>query len=313
MTAAQTSDSTAPNSSASNSPHRVALVSGGTFGIGRATALGLARQGFEVVLTGRDAARAEETVQAIRSASGNPRVSHLLADFFDPSEVKALAQSVAAQHDRLDVLINNAGGTFSERRLTAQGFERTWALNHLAYVQLTLSLLPLLRSSAPARIVPARIVNVASGLYAGKLDFDNLQGEQTFSVNAAYMQSKLANLLFTYALARRLAGTGVTVNAVNPGIVGTGLGREVTGLNRFISDVLLRPLQKTPEQGAYPSLHMATSPEVAGLNGQFFNKTKFVQTRPVTHDEALQERLWALSLQQLGLTGWELTGWEMSA
>jgi retinol dehydrogenase 12 len=299
MTAAQSS----PNSSS-----RVALVSGGTFGIGRATALGLARQGFEVVLTGRDAARAEETVQAIRSASGNPRVSHLLADFFDPSEVKALAQSVAAQHDRLDVLINNAGGTFSERRLTAQGFERTWALNHLAYVQLTLGLLPLLRSSAPARIV-----NVASGLYAGKLNFDNLQGEQNYSVNAAYMQSKLANLLFTYALARRLAGTGVTVNAVNPGIVGTGIGREVTGLNRFISDVLLRPLQKTPEQGAYPSLHMATSPEVAGLSGKFFNKTTFVQTRPFTHDEALQERLWALSLQQLGLTDWELAGWEMSA
>lgn len=283
--------------SSSSSSARVALVSGGTFGIGRATALGLARQGFEVVLTGRDAARAGETVQAIRRDSGNEHVSFLLADFFDPAQVKALAQSFAARHDRLDVLINNAGGTFSERRLTAQGFERTWALNHLAYVQLTLGLLPLLRSSAPARIV-----NVASGLYAGKLDFGNLQGERKFSVNAAYLQSKLANLLFTYALARRLAGTGVTVNAVNPGIVGTGIGREVTGFNRLLSDVLLRPLQKTPEQGAFPSLYMATSKDVEGMNGRFFNKTRFVKTRPITHDEALQERLWVLSLRQLGLS-----------
>jgi len=288
------------NSSSSKPTSRVVLVSGGTFGIGRATALGLARQGFEVVLTGRDAARADEATLAIRRESGNERVSSLLADFFDPAQVRALAQTFAAQHDRLDVLVNNVGGTFSERRLTAQGFERTWALNHLSYVQLALGLLPLLRASAPARIV-----NVASGLYASGLDFGNLQGEKKFSVNAAYMQSKLANLLFTYTLAGRLAGTGVTVNAVNPGIVDTGLAREVKGFDRFLTNVFVKPRQKSPEQGAFPSLHMATSKDVEGMNGRFFNKTKFVETRPITHDEALQERLWALSLQQLGVSDWE--------
>jgi len=271
-------------------------VSGGTSGIGQATVLGLARQGFKVVLTGRNRALAEQTVQSIRQTSGNPQVSFLLADFFDPDQVQELARTLMAEHSRLDVLVNNAGGTFSERRLTSQGFERTWALNHLSYVQLTLALLPLLRASTPARIV-----NVASGLYATTLDFENLQGERRYNAGTAYLTSKLANHLFTYALARRLMGTGVTVNAVNPGIVGTGLGRETRGLQRFLSDVVLRPLQKTPTQGAWPSIYMATAPEMAGRTGLFFDKTKLAQPRPVTQDVALQDRLWSLSLQQLGL------------
>lgn len=274
----------------------VALVTGGTSGIGQATVLGLARHGFEVILTGRDRALAEQTVQSIQQASGNPQVSFLLADFFDPAQVEGLARTFRTEHSRLDVLINNAGGTFSERQLTPQGFERTWALNHLSYVQLTLALLPLLRVSTPARIV-----NVASGLYATNLDFENLQGEHRHSAGMAYLTSKLANHLFTYALGRRLTGTDITVNAVNPGIVRTGLGRETRGFQRFLSDVVLRPLQKTPVQGAWPSLHMATAPEMAGRTGLFFDKTKLARPRPVTQDIGLQDRLWSLSLQQLGL------------
>ncbi len=285
-----------------HSANRTALVTGGTFGIGRATALELARQGLAVVIAGRDAARAQAAVADIGRETGNQNVSYLLADFFRPAEVRTLADEFSARHDRLDVLINNAGGTFAERKLTEDGFERTWALNHLAYMQLTLDLLPLLNAS-----VPARIVNVASGLYAKKLDFDNLQSERRYSTFGAYLQSKLANHLFTYTLARRLAGTGVTVNAVNPGVIDTGLGRDARGLNKVIS-WLLTPLKKTPEEGAFPSVHMATSAEVEGVSGRFFDKDKFVSTAPVTHDEALQERLWQVSLQQLSISDPKIGG-----
>ena len=209
--------------------------------------------------------------------------------------MRTLAQTFLATHDRLDILINNAGGTFSDRKLTPDGFERAWALNHLAYMRLTLALLPLLEASAPTRIV-----NVASGLYAKTIRFDNLQAEKHFSRFGAYLHSKLANQLFTYALARRLVGTGVTVNAVNPGVIKTGLGRDAKGVEKLIN-LLVIPLQKTPEQGAFPSVYMATSPEVEGISGRFFDKNKFVATKPVTHDEAVQERLWQVSLQQLGL------------
>ncbi len=273
---------------------KTALVTGGTFGIGRATAIGLARQGLEVVITGRDQTRAQETVNAIQNETGNPRVSALIADFFSPAQVRALAEEFKRRHAHLEVLVNNAGGTFSERQLIG-GFERTWALNHLAYVQLTLALLPLLKPSAPARIV-----NVASGWYASSLNFDDLQGEQRFNASAAYFQSKLANHLFTYALARRLEGTGVTVNAVNPGIIDTGISREVTGIGKLLSN-LMKPLKKTVEQGAFPSLRMAISPEVEGVTGKFFDKTKFVVPSAAARDETLQERLWHVSLEQLGL------------
>ncbi len=203
---------------------RTALVTGGTFGIGRATALELARQGLTVVLTGRDTARAQAAVEDVKRETGNKNVSYLRGDFFRPAEVRALAGAFLAQHDQLDILVNNAGGTFAERQLTADGLERTWALNHLAYMQLTLELLPLLKTTAPARVV-----NVASGLYARKLEFDNLQGERSYNTGGAYIRSKLANHLFTTALARRLAGTGVTANALNPGIIDTGLSRDTKG------------------------------------------------------------------------------------
>ena len=280
-------------------PHligKTALISGGTFGIGRATAVGLARQGASVIITGRDKARAEAAVAFIQRESSNANVSYLLADFFRPSEVKRLAEEFTSTHERLDILVNNAGGTFETRQLTPEGFERTWALNHLAYVQLTLSLLPLLEASAPARIV-----NVASGLYAKTINFDDLNAEKNFSRFGAYLHSKLANHLFSYALARRLAGTGVTVNAVNPGIVDTGLGSDARGVQKLIA-FLMTPLKKSPEIGAFPSLYLASSPEVKGISGQFFDKTKFVEPRPITRDHALQDRLWQVSLAQLGLS-----------
>ncbi len=283
--------------SAASLDSRVALVTGGTSGIGRATALALARQGMEVIITGRDASRTQAAVTDLQRQSGNPRVTHLLADFCHLAEVRALAQQLQATHPRLHVLVNNAGGTFDERRLTPDGFERTWALNHLASVELTLTLLPLLRASAPARIV-----NVASGWYARRLDFTNLQGERRYSAGGAYLQSKLANHLFTLALARRLDGLELTVNAVNPGIVDTGIARDARGLNRLLN-ALITPLKRSPERGAFPAVHLASSPEVQGINGRFFNKDRFAPTTPITLNEALQDRLWHLSLEQLATVG----------
>ncbi len=234
-------------------------------------------------------------MRSIRFESGNSNIVSLKADFFIPELVRALADEFLAQHNRLDVLINNAGGNFTERKRVG-GFERTWALNHLAYVQLTLALLPLLKASAPARVV-----NVASGWYADKLEWDNLQGERKWGVGEAYFRSKLANFLFTYALAKRLEGTGVTANAVNPGMVDTGISRGLSGLGRVVN-TLLKPLKKSVLEGAFPSLYMATAPEVEGVTGQFFDKRKFVSTKPVTYNEAQQGQLWKISLEQLGLT-----------
>ncbi|GGJ56916.1 SDR family oxidoreductase [Deinococcus roseus] len=277
-------------------PLKTALVTGGTSGIGRATAEGLARNGFQVILTGRERSRAEETVKQLQQHTRNPHISYLLADLSLTSEVQRLGAEVLNRHNTLDVLINNAGGNFSTRQVTPEGFESTWALNHLAYAGLTFKLLPLLQQGSHKRIV-----NVASGWYARNLPWFDLQGEKRYNVGLAYVQSKLANILFTYALARRLQGTGITVNAVNPGIVDTGIGRNNTGVVRFLHTVLMKPLKRTPEQGAYPSLHLATAAEVAGLTGQFFDKTQFRRTAAFTYDLALQDRLWQVALEHLGL------------
>jgi retinol dehydrogenase 12 len=275
---------------------KTCLITGATFGIGKATALGIARCGARVVIVGRDAERTPATVAWLQRESRNERVEYLLADLFAQADVRRLAQEFAARHTRLDVLVNNAGGFFSERATTADGFERTWALNHLAYFRLTLDLLPLLKASAPARIV-----NVASNVHArGRIDFDDLGGARRYDGVRAYCQSKLANVLFTYALARRLAGTGVTANCLHPGMVATGLSRNMRGIPWLFMNAMSAFIL-TPEQGASTSIHVASSPDVAGVNGKYFVKRKPARSCRLSYDEALQERLWAVSLQQTGL------------
>jgi len=274
---------------------KTCLITGATFGIGRATALGLARKGARVVIVGRDAERTQETVNWLQRESGNRRLEHLIADLSSQAQVRRLAQAFRQTHERLDVLINNAGGFFSRRTTTVDGFERTWALNHLAYVLLTLELLPLLEAS-----VPARIVNVASNVHArGTIDFDDLQGARRYDGVRSYCQSKLANVLVTYALARRLAGSGVTANCLHPGMVATGIGRNMLGLPR-LAMTALRPFLMTPEQGAATSIHLASSQDVVGVSGQYFVKCKPAESSASSRDETLQERLWAISLQQIG-------------
>ncbi len=274
---------------------KICLVTGATAGIGRATAVGLARQGALVVITGRDAARTQETLEAIRNETGNRQVESLLADFSSQAEVRRLAAEFRARYGRLDVLLNNAGAVFMERGVTVDGFERTWAVNHLASFLLTLELLDLIKASAPARIV-----NVSSAMHTGRtLDPDKVREEKIYGISG-YGQSKLANVLFTYALARRLKGTGVTANCLHPGVVSTSLMKPKGSLVAKVVMGLMQPFLTTPEKGAATSLYLASSPNVEGVNGKYFIKCKAVPSSPVSYDETLQERLWELSLRQTG-------------
>src|SRR5580692_6729493 len=198
------------------------LVTGGTGGIGKATAIGLAVLGARVGITGRDQARTEAAAASIRAAAGSPAVDAFAADMSIQAGVRRLAAQVADTYPRLDVLVNNVGGFWAHRHVSADGLEHTFALNHLASFLLTSLLLDRLTASAPARIV-----TVSSGAQArGRIDFDDLQGERNYSGQRAYSQSKLANVMFTYELARRLEGTGVTATVLHPGVVRTSFGAE---------------------------------------------------------------------------------------
>ncbi len=277
---------------------KVALVTGATNGIGRAAALGLARAGATLVLVGRNAERIEKTVAEIRRASGNDAVEGALADLSLLSEVRRLAMEFQEQHEHLHLLLNNAGAIFSEHALTAEGHERTFALNHLAYFLLTNQLLPQLTRSAPARII-----NVSSSAHrgAGSFDFDNIDGRKTWGMMgfSAYGLSKLANILFTRELARRLAGTGVTANAVHPGVVNTGF-LDGTGWLRPIARVL-GPFLRSPEKGAETLLWLALSPELAQASGGYYADRKPSPLSAGAQDEAAARRLWSLSAEICGL------------
>jgi NAD(P)-dependent dehydrogenase (short-subunit alcohol dehydrogenase family) len=248
-----------------------------------------------VVITGRDVHRTRAAADWIKREADTEQVAFLLADLSSQVEVRRLAREFRARYSRLDILVNNAGAIFSRRETTVDGFERTWALNHLAYVLLTHELLDLLKASAPARIV-----NVASTMHhGGVIDFDDLQGEKRYGGIRAYSQSKLANVLFTYALARRLHGTGVTANCLHPGGVATGFGQNTPGALRLVMR-MIRPFLITPAEGAATPIYLASSPDVEGMSGQYFARCRPARSSAASHDEALQERLWALSLQQTG-------------
>ena len=270
---------------------KVVLVTGGTGGIGKATAIGLAAIGARVAITGRDLNRAEEAAADIRAVSGNPAVDAFAADMTSQAEVRRLAGAVLNAYPRLDVLINNVGGFWAHRHQTADGLERTFALNHLAPFLLTNLLLDRLKASAPARVV-----TVSSGASAmGRIDFDDLQGARNYSGQRAYNQSKLANIMFTNELARRLEGTGVTANSLHPGVVRTNFGAEDQAwLFTVVSRVVL-PLLKTPAQGAQTSIYLASSSDVDGVTGQFFANRKPKTANNLAYDTNMTARLWHVS------------------
>lgn len=282
---------------------KVALITGGTQGIGKETARGLARLGATVVIVARDQRRGEAAISDIKASSNNPAVELLMADLSSQADVRNLAKAFASRHEHLHVLVNNAGNHFPRRAVSVDGIEMSLALNHLASFLLTRLLLETIRLSAPARII-----NVVSASMARSLDLDDLEGAREYRPWQAYGQAKLANVLFTYALARRLAGTGVTVNCLHPGLVATNVAREAAPLwlPRPITEIvlyllLLARVLLTPKQGAQTSLHLATSPAVESLTGRYFARSKEKRSIPVSYDVSLQERIWAVSEQLTGL------------
>ena len=271
---------------------KVCLITGATSGIGLVTARELARQGARVLLVGRNPHKCADTVEQIRAGTGNRQVEALLADLSSQEQIRALARQLQERSPRLDVLINNAGGLWLKRELTVDGLEMTFAVNHLAYFLLTHLLLDTLQAS-----VPARIVNVASyAHFKATLDFDNLQGERGYHGWQAYCRSKLANVLFTYELARRLAGTGVTANALHPGWVATSFGGN-NGWRGRLLQLAARVKGISPDAGARTILYLATAREVEGVTGQYFDQEQSVRSSPASYDEATAKRLWQVSLE----------------
>jgi len=276
---------------------KTVLVTGGTGGIGKATAAGVARLGARVGIVGRDKRRAEAAAVDIRRESDASVVDLFVAELSSQAEVRRLAVEVLDRYLRLDVLVNNVGGFWATRHTTADGLEHTFAVNHLAPFLLTNMLLDRLKASAPARVV-----TVSSGAQSmGRIDFEDLQGERRYSGQRAYNQSKLANVMFTYELARRLEGTGVTATVVHPGVVRTRFGTE----DPRRSDKLLRSIaqlfMKTPEQGA-TSVYVASSPEVEGVTGMYFANSKPKRSTARSYDTDAAARPWTVSARLVGLT-----------
>jgi NAD(P)-dependent dehydrogenase (short-subunit alcohol dehydrogenase family) len=276
---------------------KICLVTGATSGIGRVTAQALAEQGATVVLVARDAARAQATVAEIKRQTGNPTVDYLLADLSAQAQVRQVAAQFMERYAQLHVLVNNAGALFTRRRETADGMEMTFALNHLAPFLLTHLLLDTVKVSAPARIV-----TVASAAHIGaQIPFDDLQQtHHRYQPLRVYGQTKLANLLFTYELARRLPGTQVTANALHPGFVATNFARGDSALLRLAMP-LTRPFAISPQEGAQTSIYLATSPDVEVVSGEYFVTCKPARSSDASYDEQAARRLWDVSAQLTGV------------
>jgi NAD(P)-dependent dehydrogenase (short-subunit alcohol dehydrogenase family) len=270
---------------------KICLVTGATNGIGKATAQALAQMGATVVIVGRNPAKCAAVVSEIKLSSGNDAVEAFTADLSIMAEVRQVAEQFRAKYAKLHVLVNNAGAAFAKREVTSEGFEKTFALNHLSYFLLTNLLLETLKASAPARII-----NVSSDSHKGAhLDFDNLHSEKGNFVFNAYGRSKLAVVVFSYELARRLSGTGVTCNVVHPGLVHTGFASNFGALPSAVIGFFMRFVGLTPEQGAQTSIYLATSPAVEKVSGKYWEKSKAVSSARAAYDEATWTRLWEVS------------------
>jgi len=275
---------------------KICVVTGATSGIGEATAHSLAKMGATLTIVGRNPAKSEEAAKRIIESTGNPNVEYMLADLSSQEAIRRLAGQFRSRHQSLHVLVNNAGATFSKRRETSDGIEMTWATNYLSYFMLTNLLLDLLKAGSPSRII-----NVSSGLHRrARLDFDDLQLKNGYSRGRAYDLSKLAIILFTYELARRLEGTGVTANALGPGLVRTNLGKN-DGLPTRLAKSFADLFAISAEEGAKTSVYLASSPKVEGVTGKYFYKGKEARSSDASYNIESGRRLWAVSEEQTGL------------
>jgi NAD(P)-dependent dehydrogenase (short-subunit alcohol dehydrogenase family) len=273
---------------------KTCMITGATSGIGRAAALELGKMGAQLILVGRNPKLGQELVREIERA-GNPAAELMLADLSSQAEIRKLAADFLATNRPLHVLMNNAGVFNMKRRVTGDGLEQVFAVNHLAYFMLTLLLLDRIKESAPARII-----NVSSDLHwRASIKFDDLGGEKSYGGMSSYGQSKLANILFTYELARRLAGTDVTVNCVHPGAVATNLARD-NGLTTVAWN-LASTFMKSTEKGARTQVFLASSPELEGVTGKYFIDAKEARSSAESQDADIARRLWDLSAQMTGL------------
>jgi len=275
---------------------KTVVITGATNGIGLEAAVGLAREGARVVMVGRNPGKTTAAVADVRKRSGSATVESLLCDFSSQESIRKLAGDLRARCQRIDVLVNNAGAAYPRRTLTGDRIESTFAVNHLGYFLLTHLLTDLLVKSAPARIV-----NVASvAHYRGTLDFDDLGFERGYQLMKAYSRSKLANVLFTRELARRLSGTGVTVNALHPGAVATGIWSAAAGWVHPLLAIAKR-FMLSSEEGARRIVYLASSPEVEGTTGSYFEKDRVRKPARLAEDDALAARLWSESARLVGL------------
>jgi NAD(P)-dependent dehydrogenase (short-subunit alcohol dehydrogenase family) len=276
---------------------KIVMVTGATNGIGLESAKVLAAMGATIVGVGRNPQKCTDAAAQITQVTGNSKVEFLVADLSVQVQVRQLAETFKQKYQRLDVLLNNAGAFFAKREESLEGIEMTWALNHLNYFLLTDLLLDVLKASAPARIV-----NVSSGAHTGakRINFEDVEFKAGFSGWSAYGHSKLANVMFTYELARRLDGTKVTATVLHPGFVATGFGHNNGGVMRSGMAIMQKIIAKKPEQGAETSVFLASSPAVEGVTGKYFSSKKETKSSAVSYDVAAQQHLWELSEQMVG-------------
>ena len=276
---------------------KTCLVTGANSGIGKFTAIGLAESGAKVVMVSRDEERGRAAREEIISVTGNQDIDLLIADLSLSRSIRQLAGTVLAKYERLDVLVNNAGAYVGRRTLTEEGLETTFALNHLGYFLFTNLLLDLLKSSAPARIV-----NVASEAHRRtRIEFDDLMGERSYKAFSAYGRSKLANIMFTYDIARRLEGTNVTANCLHPGVVATNFAHRDGGMVGFLLKTF-GFLMRRPAKGAETAVFLASSADVDGVTGRYFIDKKEVRSSAVSYDESAARRLWQVSEELTGIS-----------
>ncbi|MCS6903988.1 MAG: SDR family oxidoreductase [Bacteroidia bacterium] len=273
--------------------NQICLITGCNTGIGKVTAIELAKRGATIIMACRNQVKAERAKVEIIAQSQNPRIDLFLVDLSLQSSIRKFAEAVHKKYNKIDILINNAGAIYYHRYVTPEKIELTFAVNHLAYFLVTHLLLDLIKAAPQGRII-----NVASRAHQGyTIDFNDLMGEKNYSPFKAYGQSKLANIMFTYKLAEYLQGTKVTANCLHPGLVNTEFARDMP----FWFRMIFTYLGLTPEKGAETTIYLATEPSLAGVTGKYFYKKKEAKTSYISYDKNIQQQLWDISLKLVGI------------